>query len=319
MIDVFSVIIPTYNEEKLIKGTLISIKNMMARDFRIELILVDNLSNDHTVDIAKPYCSVIEILPDATIAGLRNHGARIASGKYLGFIDADCRPSREWAMVAKKHLDGNSETGVVGSFYSTVEKPNWVEKAWNDMRKRSLGRVSFLPAGNIAVRGEEFLKLGGFPEALITGEDYALCLNYRKAGYCVWNEKEMVSVHYGNFKSLKAIYKSEAWYGQGMLNTVKSGVFSRIFIAANLHLIGIILILVGLFVSLCKAFLPAVIILTCGFALVFFTISLCASKATLKSGKWKNLIFYMPIFSAYLFGRTKSLLYLYCGRKIVRK
>ncbi len=82
-----SVIIPCKNGEKYLEDLLISIKNQNAD---IEIILVDDGSNDNTGLIAKKFnCVVIrnEISKGPVVA--KNQALKIAKGSYIIFCDSD--------------------------------------------------------------------------------------------------------------------------------------------------------------------------------------------------------------------------------------
>src|SRR3990172_1161417 len=88
----FSVIIPTLNEQKFLPNLLTSLSEQSYRDF--EVIIVDGGSEDKTVVRARSYKKK---LPSLTIieharrgvSAQRNEGAASARGEWLVFIDAD--------------------------------------------------------------------------------------------------------------------------------------------------------------------------------------------------------------------------------------
>lgn len=87
-----SVIVITKNEEDRIKACLESVK------WPDEIIVVDNGSEDHTIDLAKKYTDKILSLKDQDFATIRNKGMEKASGEWVLYIDADERvlePLRE--------------------------------------------------------------------------------------------------------------------------------------------------------------------------------------------------------------------------------
>lgn len=82
----FSVIIPTYKEEKYIGRLLESIKKQHLQPS--EIIVADRLSGDRTREIAKSFgCKIVE---GGTIPVARNAGAKAAKEEILVFLDADC-------------------------------------------------------------------------------------------------------------------------------------------------------------------------------------------------------------------------------------
>jgi len=83
-----SIVVPSLNEEKYIETTLKTLRN---QDFKgkFEIIVVDGMSKDNTVKIAKKYADKVIVLKKRGIGAARNAGAKIASGDILLFVDAD--------------------------------------------------------------------------------------------------------------------------------------------------------------------------------------------------------------------------------------
>ena len=85
-----SIIIPVYNGEKTIKKCIDSALNQTLR--RIQIIIVNDGSNDYTQDILSKYQekNVSVIFKENTgVSDTRNIGINNAIGKYLFFLDAD--------------------------------------------------------------------------------------------------------------------------------------------------------------------------------------------------------------------------------------
>src|SRR3989344_698079 len=81
-----SVIITTRNEESVIRRLLESVKKQSY--LNIEIIVVDNYSNDSTVKIAKQFTKMV-FQKGPERSAQRNFGADKSSGDYLLFLDAD--------------------------------------------------------------------------------------------------------------------------------------------------------------------------------------------------------------------------------------
>lgn len=88
-----SIIVPFYNEESTLPRCLDSILAQSHRD--IEVILVDGASVDGSVAICESYAAAdrrIRVIRQPLrngIAAARNEGLRMATGRYVQFIDAD--------------------------------------------------------------------------------------------------------------------------------------------------------------------------------------------------------------------------------------
>ncbi len=159
-----SIVIPAYNEEKLISSTLASIKKALVpalqRGYTTELIVVDNNSHDRTAELAIRSGSRVIFQPFHQISRVRNTGARAAQGDWLIFIDADCWPEEG---LIREVLDC-IETGNVaggGSIVRMEEVPfhfKLVIGFWN-----SLSRIFRWAAGSfIFCQARVFHDLGGF-------------------------------------------------------------------------------------------------------------------------------------------------------------
>lgn len=88
-----SIITPIYNGEKTIGKTIESVINQTYNKF--EMIIVDDLSNDKTVDIVKKYqkkddrIKLFILDKKSGASGARNFAIKKATGKYVAFLDGD--------------------------------------------------------------------------------------------------------------------------------------------------------------------------------------------------------------------------------------
>ena len=84
----------TKNEEKNIENCLKSVKNQNYPQNKIEIIVVDNNSQDKTKEIAYGYTDkVYNFGPERSAQ--RNFGVKKAAGKYILYLDADMILSKE--------------------------------------------------------------------------------------------------------------------------------------------------------------------------------------------------------------------------------
>lgn len=88
-----SIIIPTYNVEKYISQTLNSVVNQTLQE--IEIIIVDNNSEDNTLTILENYAEfdnrikIIKNPKNFKQGYARNQGIEKAKGEYIFFLDGD--------------------------------------------------------------------------------------------------------------------------------------------------------------------------------------------------------------------------------------
>ena len=169
-----SVVITTKNEEKNIENCLQSIKNQTFKN--IELIVVDNFSEDRTAEISEKYNAEVYFKGNERSAQ-RNYGAKVARGEYLIYLDADMilSPTVIEECVAKCECDN------VDALY--VPERIVGDGFWIKVRdfERSFYTGTVIDAVRF-VRRDIFLQVGGFDETLVGPEDWDFDRKIRKIG-----------------------------------------------------------------------------------------------------------------------------------------
>ncbi|HCH7447024.1 TPA: glycosyltransferase, partial [Escherichia coli] len=85
-----SIITATYNSEKTLLDTLLSLEKQTHSD--IEYIVVDGASKDNTIELIKSKCTRVSTIicePDNGIYDALNKGIQAASGDIIGFLHSD--------------------------------------------------------------------------------------------------------------------------------------------------------------------------------------------------------------------------------------
>jgi glycosyltransferase involved in cell wall biosynthesis len=216
-----SVVIPALNEEKMIGRCLEALAHADFARERFEVIVVDNGSKDRTREIAGSFQERLNLRVlekrGVRISALRNFGAREAKGAIVAFLDADCLAQREWL---ERIVDRVPAAGaeIVGAHYLLPQDSTWVGRTWHRYQEaEKSGEVSHVPAGDLIMRREDFLRLGGFDETIQTNEDYELCERARAHGMKVQAMPELGVVHLGTAQSLRVFFRKQAWHGTHVL------------------------------------------------------------------------------------------------------
>ena len=88
-----SLIVPMYNSEKYIEHTIGAILNQKAHGQNIEIIIIDDVSTDHSREIVKGIkderIKLIELKKNRGTANARNVGISSAKGEWIQFVDSD--------------------------------------------------------------------------------------------------------------------------------------------------------------------------------------------------------------------------------------
>ena len=217
---VVSFIIPVLNGERDIARCLTSIQKQERSAKWYEIIVVDNGSTDRSRAIVRGFGCYLEVLPDVTVAALRNRGAFVACGKYLAFVDADVELSANWLGNAITVFQDVSVVAA-GCFPTAPRPATWVQATW-EIHQCGNGAltanrpVPWLPSMNLMVRRELFQAIHGFNERLLTAEDVDLCYRLEMYGRIV-SVPSMQAVHWGEAPDLKTFWRKEVWRGIGSL------------------------------------------------------------------------------------------------------
>lgn len=195
-----SIIIRTYNEERWIGECLESIKSQTLNDF--EIILVDNLSSDKTVEKAR------HVYPDLTIMEIEdylpgralNEGIRHSGGEYFVCLSAHCIPVNErWLETLRDNFDTYDKLAGVYGRQVPIESSNPVDK--RDLirtfgpEKRVQTQDTFFHNANSIVRRdvcEEF----PFDEKVTNIEDQIWADDVLNNGYKVVYEPDAAVYHH---------------------------------------------------------------------------------------------------------------------------
>jgi len=217
----FSVIIPMRNEEENIARCLTSLQHLQIAAEEFEVIVVDNGSGDHSVEVARQFQQSINLKilerPGIYISGARNAGAGVARGSYLAFLDADCEAKPDWLSQAASMISRGSP-GIFGSFYLIPDGSSWVARNWyGDRERKESGEVSDLPGGDLFVSRELFCRLQGFDESIQTNEDFEFCQRARADGMSICSLPELSVIHWGTPQSVAGFFRRHRWHGMHVL------------------------------------------------------------------------------------------------------
>ncbi len=188
-----SVIIPVRNRPREIEDCLNSLMNLDYPSDKIEIIVIDDASEDHTPQIIAQFpVRLIQLTAHKQASFCRNLGARHAQGTILAFIDSDCLAASQWLRELASAFN-DVEVCAVGGRIDAHYQVNGLDRyekvksslKISDWYKRSDAndRFFYAPACNFLVRKAQFLELGGFRESMFVGEDVDFCWRLQNQGY----------------------------------------------------------------------------------------------------------------------------------------
>jgi GT2 family glycosyltransferase len=219
-----SVIIPTFNRPAKLAECLRALAGQDYPEDRFEVIVVDDGSELPVDALVLPYRDrfriTIERTANAGPAAARNHGARIARGRFLAFTDDDCAPDSGWLSALMTALRSSPEALIGGGIRNALaENPfsaasqlilDFVH-AYSQSHPQSL---RFFPSSNIAVAGELFRQLGGFNPHFRTSEDRDLCARWSDSGRSLVYAPGAL-VNHSNDLCFGSFWRQHLGYGRG--------------------------------------------------------------------------------------------------------
>lgn len=184
-----SIVIPAYNEESHLSACL----NAIARQTSMpdEVILVDNNSRDHTVEVAKKFNFVTVIHEKKQgIVHARNAGFNAAHSDIIARIDADTILPQDWVIKVRRFYDNASHKNHAltgGGYFYNLRAPRF--NGW--LQSQLAFRVNRFIAGHYILWGSNMAFLTAQWQKVRKNvclrndvhEDLDLAIHLHQAGY----------------------------------------------------------------------------------------------------------------------------------------
>lgn len=171
-----SIIIPAFNEERLIARCIESISTALAHNgtagLTAEIIVADNNSSDRTAQVAKQAGARVVFEPINQIGRARNTGAAAATGEWLLFLDADSLLNPQLLADIMRMIEAGKHVGC-GSTLAMDGLPWWANGIFHLWRGMSI-LFGWAAGALIVCRHDAFREVGGFPQDLYALEEIAL-------------------------------------------------------------------------------------------------------------------------------------------------
>jgi cellulose synthase/poly-beta-1,6-N-acetylglucosamine synthase-like glycosyltransferase len=194
-----AIIVPCWNEEKTIKGT---VDSLLALDYpkdKLTLVLVDDGSTDGTAAVMDTYIGT----PQITVIHKENGGKHTAvnlgikespQAEFVGCLDADSFVEPDALREIIGYFD-NPKVAAVTAAMSVHQPRKWLERVQNadyihgiTLRHviSSLNGLYVTPGPFSFYRRSTILELGGFQKGHNT-EDLEMALRIQRGGYIIEN------------------------------------------------------------------------------------------------------------------------------------
>jgi glycosyltransferase involved in cell wall biosynthesis len=193
-----SIIVPAYNEQRLIKDCLDSLlhQSVDPEAYEVIVIVIDNNSTDLTAKIAKSNGVRVERETKKGYVHAIRKGVEVSQGEIIAFTDADCRVPEKWVAKILENFASSADVIAVGGKLAFYE----VNPVLDKITRVILRFTDALPGNNMAIKREALGQIGGIDPNVNLSVDYWLTLNLRKVGKIKIDKRLIVTTSGRRFK-----------------------------------------------------------------------------------------------------------------------
>lgn len=173
-----SFVIPCLNEAGTIENLLDQL--IIQADETIEIIAVDNRSDDTTLAVLKSYqpkgVTVVSNIARG-VSRARNAGAKKATGEWIIFFDADTIISGSFIQEITEQLSASSQFSLAALAYKAYSHNfffrflTYIAQSYQRLSFKIIGKP-LIPGSAVAVKRTVHEKIGGFDENIRYNEDF---------------------------------------------------------------------------------------------------------------------------------------------------
>tara|TARA_Y100001970_G_scaffold26615_1_gene32152 strand:+ start:802 stop:1506 length:705 start_codon:yes stop_codon:yes gene_type:complete len=186
----FSVIIPTLNEQNNIKKVVRQFSSIKSK-YNIEIIVSDSGSTDQTIDIARKYCDKVISYPkdNCNISKARNYGAKHAENEVFIFLDADIFIDNinSFFEIIINFIKRKDIIAISPRISIYPKEETIIDKCIHfiiTLISNILNRIgfSYSRGGCQVISKKDFNKVNGYNEKFVAAEDVDIFRRLRKLG-----------------------------------------------------------------------------------------------------------------------------------------
>lgn len=122
-------ILPAYNSAKYVIPCLDSIYGTGLDESEFEVVITDDCSKDNTVEVLESYAAkhsnmtVLRHERNRRQGAARNRGLEVAKGRYITFVDADDRVTKDMAQALKEAIELDVDIYCGVSLSNSLDAP----------------------------------------------------------------------------------------------------------------------------------------------------------------------------------------------------
>ena len=227
-----SIIIVNYKVKEYIIPCIESIYKHTSKSLRYEILVIDNNSNDGSIDAIKSQFSDVKIYENTENIGFSkavNQGAETAIGKYIFILNPDTKLIEDSIFILFTFLEKHETVAVVGPALVTesgikqqsywkeptlintilsiyhLDFLNYKKNYRNEIGDKTI-LVDSISGGAFFVQRDVFQNLNGYHPNLFWMEDIDFCTKVRKLDHKIIYYPETKIIHYGGKSAEKNLH-----------------------------------------------------------------------------------------------------------------
>ena len=178
--DKITIVVPCKNEENYIAHLLMHLQQQSIGNTRI---IIADCSTDRTREVIQMMKGElnVELIEGGPVSTAKNRGAKLVTTPYILFIDADVRFFKDTVIqdaVNKMELKNLHLVGLNIKCYDKDIRAKIGFTTFNLINHTLKFFSPFAVGAFMLTRKDKFEEYGGFPENLLTSEDYFLSKKY---------------------------------------------------------------------------------------------------------------------------------------------
>lgn len=295
-----SVILPIRNEGQYIQRCLRSVWRQTYPHDRMEVLMVDGMSDDDTRLIARQYlarctmraCKILDN-PQRNVSDALNLGIRVARGEVIVRVDGHTELAEDYVVRCVRALRETGADNVGGPMRAVGETSTAQAIALATSSRFGVGNARFHYAAKPdwvdtvymgAFRRLVFDEIGSFDPDLVRNQDDEFNFRLIRAGGKIWLDPEIRSTYYAR-TSLRALAQQYFAYGFWKVRVIQK--HGRP--ASLRHLVPVTFVTVLLVAALLSVIVHSFAALD-WVVLPYLSIALAISFPIARNSRWVNLV-----------------------------
>ena len=178
--DKITIVVPCKNEENYIAHLLMHLRRQSIGDTKI---IIADCSTDRTREVIQTMKGElnIDVIEGGPVSLAKNNGARLVTTPYILFIDADVRFFKDTVIQDAVNTMESKNLDLIGLKIKCYDKDPRAKLGFvifNTINHALKFFSPFAVGAFMLTRRDRFEEFGGFPENLLTSEDYFLSKKY---------------------------------------------------------------------------------------------------------------------------------------------